>query len=236
MKLLRSLYHLLFCKNKILCISPDGTAKRKLFVRGLSIQFKGSNSTVILHKPFKFRRSKFILKNNCRIEIMEHSEIRKLRTTDMHNFSELKIGKNFYCGSCKIYLHDEPHKQITIGDDCIFSTDILLRTSDAHAILNTHNITQNKPQNIIIQNNVWIGMNVLILKGSIIPDNSIVAAGSVYTRKTYQPKEDEEIIGLNGRVFMGNPAKCVKHGDFTWRRETCTELEEKLKAEQNQPI
>lgn len=36
-----------------------------------------------------------------------------------------------------------------------------------------------KPEPIHIGNNVWIGMNVIILKGSVIGDNCVVAAGSV---------------------------------------------------------
>ena len=35
------------------------------------------------------------------------------------------------------------------------------------------------PREIIIGENVWIGLNSIILKGATIGDNSIVAAGSV---------------------------------------------------------
>lgn len=35
------------------------------------------------------------------------------------------------------------------------------------------------PKEIVIGNNVWIGLNVIVLKGSIIGDNTIIAAGSV---------------------------------------------------------
>lgn len=50
-----------------------------------------------------------------------------------------------------------------------------------------------------IGNNVWLGRGVMILKDSIIGDNSVVAAGSVITKKF----EDNKILG-------GIPAKVIK--------------------------
>ena len=50
-----------------------------------------------------------------------------------------------------------------------------------------------------IANNVWIGMNAVILKGVTIGENSVVAAGSVVT-KNVEPNT----------VVAGNPAQVVK--------------------------
>lgn len=38
-------------------------------------------------------------------------------------------------------------------------------------------------QPVVIGSNCWIGANVIILKGSHIPDNTIVPAGAIVTRK-----------------------------------------------------
>lgn len=210
------LYKMFYKNNQIICVS-NGISKKKFFIKGLKVRFKGDNSRLILHEPFVFQRSKIIVRNNCTIEIAENAEIRKLVTTKMHDNSVLKIGKNFYCGSLKIYLHDDPNNSIIIGDNCMISTDVLLRPSDAHPVHSSDNTRINPPQPIEIKNHVWIGMNCMVLKGSYIPENAILSAGSIYTRKSFQPDNEEEVIGLNGRIFMGNPAKCVKHGDFTWQ-------------------
>jgi len=58
-----------------------------------------------------------------------------------------------------------------------------------------------KTKEVIIGNNVWIGNNVLILKGVSIGDNAIIAAGSVVTKNVPE-----------GSVVAGNPAKMIKSG------------------------
>jgi acetyltransferase-like isoleucine patch superfamily enzyme len=50
-----------------------------------------------------------------------------------------------------------------------------------------------------IGDNVWIGMNAVILKGVTIGDNSIVAAGAVVTKS----------VPAN-TIVAGNPAAVVK--------------------------
>ena len=50
-----------------------------------------------------------------------------------------------------------------------------------------------------IGNNVWIGMNAIVLKGVTIGENSIIAAGAVVT-KDVPPNT----------VVAGNPARFAK--------------------------
>lgn len=50
-----------------------------------------------------------------------------------------------------------------------------------------------------IGNNVWLGRGVMILKDSVIGDNSVVAAGSIVTKKFVENK-----------ILGGIPAKVIK--------------------------
>jgi acetyltransferase-like isoleucine patch superfamily enzyme len=64
-----------------------------------------------------------------------------------------------------------------------------------------HTITGNEYENkpIVIEDNVWIGCNVIILKGVTIGAGSIVAAGSIVTKNV--PADS---------IVAGNPAKVIK--------------------------
>lgn len=59
-----------------------------------------------------------------------------------------------------------------------------------------------EPQEIRLGDNVWIGMNSIILKGTTIGNNSVVSAGSV--AKGYYPANS---------IISGNPAKVINTFD-----------------------
>lgn len=91
--------------------------------------------------------------------------------------------------------------KITIGDNNLFSHSLLIRTSDSHSILDENGKRINQAQDIYIGNHVWIGLQVLVLKGANIGDNCIVGARSTITSSV--PKKDNCIL-------LGAPAKIVK--------------------------
>lgn len=100
-------------------------------------------------------------------------------------------------------------KKIEIGKDCMFSSDIEIRTGDSHSIIN--NITGqriNIEKDVIIGNHVWIGSNVSVLKGSIIGNNSIVG-----TRSLVSGEFTESNV-----ILAGVPARIVK-SQINWNRE-----------------
>lgn len=90
--------------------------------------------------------------------------------------SKIVIGDN--CRVNGAYIHAE--KGITIGKNCVIASGVNIIDSNGHQVRSfNRTIGRDEPKEIVIGNNVWICMNVTILKGSIIGDNSIVAAGSV---------------------------------------------------------
>lgn len=97
---------------------------------------------------------------------------------------------------------------LTIGKDCMFSHHIRIFTTDMHSILDDNGVRINKAEDILIGNHVWIGMGATILKGSHLPDGSILGAGSVYSRKYID----------NNCIYVGNPAKKIKD-QINWSRE-----------------
>lgn len=112
--------------------------------------------------------------------------------------------KNAQCtigDNCRIngtYIHAK--KSISLGANTITAAGVNIIDSNGHQLLSPNRARiLDEPEAIIIGENVWIGLNAIILKGSQIGDNSVVAAGSVV--KGIFPKNS---------LIQGNPAKLVK--------------------------
>lgn len=74
-----------------------------------------------------------------------------------------------------MYIHAK--KAITIGNNCAIAGGIVMHITLAGCLDRTKE--KDNPKEIIIGNNVWIGENAIILKGTINGDNSVVSAGCV---------------------------------------------------------
>ncbi|ADV48888.1 hypothetical protein Celal_1577 [Cellulophaga algicola DSM 14237] len=98
------------------------------------------------------------------------------------------------------------HKKISIGDDVLISWDVLIMDTDFHSIYTENGEKINPNKDIVIGDRVWIGCRCLILKGSEIPNKSVIAANTVYS--TNKLKENNSIIG-------GIPVRVIKER-VTW--------------------
>lgn len=90
---------------------------------------------------------------------------------------------------------------ITFGDDCLVSWDVLVMDTDEHPLYSKENERLNPDRPIIVGNHVWIGCKCTLLKGTIVPKNSVVAAGTVMK----SPFEGENL------VIGGNPPSILKN-------------------------
>ena len=106
-------------------------------------------------------------------------------------------------------------ERIEIGSHCLISWNVGIADSDFHPLESAQRIVdahalapffKDRPPRpklrtmpVIIADNVWIGMNAVILKGVTIGENSVVAAGAVVTKT----------VPANV-VVAGNPAVVTK--------------------------
>jgi len=106
-------------------------------------------------------------------------------------------------------------ERIEIGSHCLVSWNVGIADSDFHPVAPAQRLIDSralapyfagrparpklKTAPVMIGDNVWIGMNAVILKGVIVGENSIIAAGSVVTKS----------IEANV-VVAGNPAVVVR--------------------------
>lgn len=95
---------------------------------------------------------------------------------------------------------------ILIDEDCMFSHNVIIRTSDGHYIFDEQNNRINPSKSIKIGKHVWISMNCTILKGVTIGDGAIIGIGSIVTHDI-----DSCCIAV------GIPAKIIKK-NIHWKR------------------
>jgi acetyltransferase-like isoleucine patch superfamily enzyme len=72
-------------------------------------------------------------------------------------------------------------EKITIGDNCLIGANVTITDSDWHAIdpARRHDVKATLTRPVKIGNNVFIGANSIVLKGTEIGDDSVIGAGSV---------------------------------------------------------
>lgn len=148
------------------------------------------------------------------IEIGEHTGIEKVELWIEDNHNRIAIGKRTsLCG--KAHLACIEGCTITIGDNCLFSSDVVFRTGDSHSVLDLNGSRINPSQDISIGNRVWICNRVIVAKGVSIREDSIIGAGSVVTKS----------IPDTNVVIAGIPAKVVKR-EVSWCAERIERKEE----------
>ncbi len=96
-------------------------------------------------------------------------------------------------------------KEVVFGDNCLLSWNILVMDTDFHSIKDTSGKVINEPTPILFGNNIWIGCQCLILKGSIIPNNCVIGANSLINKE----------LKTKNALYVGNPLQLVKR-DITW--------------------
>lgn len=120
------------------------------------------------------------------------------------HYGNIALGDDVYIGPRAMFISSD--STITIGNKVMFGPGVTISTGDHNisrpGIFIKDNLVKN-PENdlpVVIEDDVWIGSNVIILKGITIGRGSVVAAGSLVTRNV--PPYC---------IFAGLPAKMMKH-------------------------
>lgn len=132
---------------------------------------------------------KFIWENNW--VIIFHGKANIAAGCKISNNGILSFGKSF---AMHINSDIVCYESIEFGNNCLVSWECLFMDTDFHKIMKDGKcINGNKC--IIVGDNVWFGCKCLILKGTEISDNIVVAAGNTLTKKYLK---SHTIISGNG--------------------------------------
>jgi len=110
------------------------------------------------------------------------------------NHARIIIGDHVEMSGCSIVCNDS----VIIGNNVLFGANCQIGDRDGH-----QDRYASKPAPIIIEDGVWLGMNVTILKGVTIGKNTIIGANSLVTKD----------IPANC-VAAGNPCRIIKHRQY----------------------
>ena len=174
-------------------------------LKKVDIRIKGSNNTVV---------------------IGDFAQLKGAAITINGSFNHITIGDWSYLGGTDLFIEDDGGSivigsrtkflgkthlaviegtSITIGEDCLFSSDIQLRTGDSHSVLDMEGRRVNASEDIVLGDHVWVGTKAFLNKGARVASHSIVGACALVTKAFEAPH----------CALAGVPAKIVKR-DVDW--------------------
>ena len=107
------------------------------------------------------------------------------------------------------FCAQEDGTSIQVGKDCMFSNNIIVRTSDSHPMYSMEDgIRLNPARDVLIGDHVWIAPNTKIMKGAVIGNGAVIGSDTMVTNTVPE-----------NTLAVGHPAKVVKHG-IRWTRES----------------
>lgn len=111
---------------------------------------------------------------------LKHSVFTRRNVSFRVEGGELTIGTSFFNQGCSITCMEN----IQIGDNCLFGPNVVVVDHD-HEYRYTDERRGNhyRKAPVSIGNNVWIGANVTILRGTQIGDDAVIGAGCVIRGK-----------------------------------------------------
>lgn len=162
------------------------------YIRGLFLSFwLDSFSLISSVGPTK------IIKKNGLIKVGKRTRLwPQVKLSCVGNSKEAKA--EILIGQfCSIGDNTQIHSgsRVSIGNRVLISWDVDIIGTDYHA----PGGGAPQPEDIVIEDNVWIGCKVIILKGVTVGQGSIIAAGSIVT-KDVPPRT----------LVAGNPAREIK--------------------------
>lgn len=115
----------------------------------------------------------------------------------IYNGAKLTVGSGFMNAGGQIRCGND----IRIGNNVAIGRNFLAQDGDFHTIIEENGTKLTNSAPIVIEDNVWIGANVMILKGVHIGEGAVIGAGTVVTKDV---PAYSVIVGNPNRVLRTN--------------------------------
>jgi acetyltransferase-like isoleucine patch superfamily enzyme len=155
----------------------------------------------------RHRQSRIVLGHDCQMRNWFSSNelgvMRRSFLSTRYPGAELVIGTKLRTSGLVVCAEQSIH----IGDRVTIGANTTIVDSDFHPLnpgAREADPKAGRKAGVSIGNDIFIGMNCIILKGSNIGDNSIVGAGSVVSG-SFPP----------GSIIGGNPARVIKANEIS---------------------
>lgn len=202
-----SAYSVLSC-NRIKVSSGNTLDKKGTFLKHCKIKVSGTGNRVILGRKAVLNNVKIILTGTNNTVIIGDEVFLSgvdIVTEDSNN--TVKIGKQTRMFG-PVHIACIEGTCVEVGEDCLFSSEIHIRTGDSHSVLDLSGNRTNFSKDIRVADHVWLGHRCTLTKGAAIPRDSIVSLGAIVTKAFDTPNV----------VLGGVPAKVLKE-NVNWNKQ-----------------
>ena len=191
------------CQKKSYELDNQGCARLKKDIEGNNHKIIIGNGCVLQNTMLHIRG------NNNRILFEENCLVGENCSFWMEgNNISIIIGAGTTFTHTIHFCAQEDNTSIRVGTDCMFSNNIIVRTSDSHPIYKLQTQERINPaKDVVIGNHVWVAPNTKIMKGAQIGDGAIIGSDTMVSHHVPE-----------NALAVGHPAKIVK-SDVEWTRE-----------------
>lgn len=174
----------------------------------ISIRFTGKNNTlIVIDGAFP---ADLLINFDCDNGLCEIGKTRGRFNLRIGQDSKIVIGDNVTTTQ-RCFISAAEGAQVTIGNDCMISVGVSIRSDDSHAIFDVESgLRVNESKDVSIGEHVWIGQEAAILGGSTVGNGSVIGFRSLV--KGCIP---------NNCVAAGVPARVVRR-NTAWERPHLT--------------
>lgn len=166
----------------------------------------GSGSVIAIGAGTTLENCLFTINgDDCAIIIGENCRLRGIKMPVVGKGSLIVIGSHSSWESGAII--SQSGDIVVLGNDCMVSNDVVLRTSDGHTIFDAATKTAiNGSQSLFVGHHVWLGNGCRVNKGAQVGSGSVVGQKSVASGR----------MDTNA-IYAGMPARKVRDG-VVWSR------------------